>query len=201
MRERFIDDLNRLETLNFDMFRLGEQSLHLMYRLLAEKDRSLSGQISEIEGAMDEKKKQVESLSVSLILREQPVAQDLALISTSMGVVIDLERISDQARDIAFIMEHPGQLENDKLGTLVDMAKHAYEMFRLARRGFVEKTKCLDILDEMDDDMDQGFDQLKNLLQKDPEARDLDLLLVAKYLERIGDHCVNIGNWVDTSLA
>lgn len=201
MRERFIDDLNRLETLNFDMFRLGEQSLKLIYRFLSEKDRSLSSQISEIEGAMDEKKKQVESLAVSLILREQPVAQDLALISTSMGVVIDLERISDQARDIAFIMEHPGQLESDNLATLVDMAKHAYEMFRLARRGFVEKTKCLDILEEMDDDMDQGFDQLKNLLQKGPEARDLDLLLVAKYLERIGDHCVNIGNWVDTSLA
>lgn len=201
MRERFIDDLNRLETLNFDMFRMGEQSLQVLQKLITEKDRTLCNRISEIEGAMDEKKKQVEGLAMALILREQPVAQDLALITASLGVVVDLERISDQSRDIAFILDHPGQLENKEMDSLAKLTKQAYEMFRLARRGFVEKTKCRDLLESMDDEMDQGFEDIKKALKENPHAQDLDLLLVAKYLERIGDHCVNIGEWVDASLA
>ena len=80
MRDRFIDDLNRLETLNFDMFRMGEQSLSLLCQLLTNRDASLDNKIAAYEGAMDEKKRQIESLALALILREQPVAQDLALL-------------------------------------------------------------------------------------------------------------------------
>lgn len=201
MRDRFIDDLNRLETLNFDIFRMGEESLQLLQKLVTEKDRTLCNRISEIERAMDEKKKQVEGLAMALILREQPVAQDLALITASLGVVVDLERISDQARDIAFILDHPGQMENKEMTAIRGLVHQANEMFRLARRGFVEKTKCRNLLESMDDQMDQGFEDIKRDLKENPHAQDLDLLLVTKYLERIGDHCVNIGEWVDASLA
>lgn len=200
MRDRFIDDLNRLETLNFDIFRMGEESLQLLQKLVTEKDRTLCNRISEIERVMDEKKKQVEGLAMALILREQPVAQDLALITASLGVVVDLERISDQARDIAFILDHPGQMENKEMTAIRGLVHQANEMFRLARRGFVEKIKCRDLLESMDDQMDQGFEDIKRDLKENPHAQDLDLLLVTKYLERIGDHCVNIGEWVDASL-
>ncbi len=197
MRDRFIDDLNRLETLNFDMFRMGEQSLSLLCQLLTNRDASLDNKIAAYEGAMDEKKRQIESLALALILREQPVAQDLALITSSMGVVVDLERISDQARDIAELMAVPKQLENKAVDHLANLADHAFKMYKLARKSYVERSKCAEILEEMDDSLDHGFEQIKEFFQKDPTPQDLDLLLVAQYLERIGDHCVNIGEWVD----
>ena len=157
----------------------------------------------DYEKSIDNKEREIESLSLKLLLTQQPVASDLRLISAALKMITDMERIGDQAEDIAEIVGFLGgrQAEND--GLLKKMAEAVIQMVTESVDAYV---KCDIILAKKvlaaDDTVDDYFAQVKqSLIGKTAENPDdgeyaLDLLMIAKYFERIGDHATNIAEWV-----
>lgn len=178
----------QLELLNTELIRMGalcEDGISQAAQVLVTRDEALRRAVDETEQEIDRKEREIEAICLRLLLQQQPVAKDLRLISAAMKMIADMERIGDQASDIAEMVEHiraevlPGSL-------------HIAEMARA-----VEKA---------DDEVDALFNKVKSeiiaLIAEKPEEGEtcLDLLMVAKYFERIGDHAVNIAEWVVFSL-
>ena len=187
----------QLELLNTELIRMGalcEDGISQAAKVLVTRDEALRRAVDETEQEIDRKEREIEAICLRLLLQQQPVAKDLRLISAAMKMIADMERIGDQASDIAEMVEHiraevlPGSLH------IAEMARAAVNM-DIARA--VEKA---------DDEVDALFNKVKSeiiaLIAEKPEEGEtcLDLLMVAKYFERIGDHAVNIAEWVVFSL-
>ena len=151
--------------------------------------------------------KDIEAQCLSLILRQQPVAGDLRVVSTALKMVTDMERIGDQASDIAELIPHLGEGDTyDACSHIPAMAQVALEMVHGAINAFVEGDvqKAKEIINK-DDIVDDYFDKVKNevadLLREKTGSVDviLNFLMIAKYFERIGDHAENICEWVEFS--
>ena len=162
--------------------------------------------ISEDE-EIDQLEKDIERLCLKLLLQQQPVARDLRQISAALKMITDMERIGDQAADIAEILISGQIKEMSAHGYLVDMASQTSEMVKKSIQAFVEKD--LDMTRKVivaDNDVDQLFDQIKEALitflakEQSKGGEALDMLMIAKYLERIGDHATNIAEWVEFSI-
>ena len=182
---------------------LCEEVISLASRALTQADRELARRVAPLDAEIDRKERNIESLCLKLLLQQQPVARDLRQISAALKMITDMERIGDQAEDIAEIVGFLDgkRAENDHL--LREMARATIKMVTESVDAYV---KCDTILAEKviadDDIVDDYFDQVKQgLIQRiaaDPAQGGyaLDLLMIAKYFERIGDHAVNISEWV-----
>lgn len=160
-----------------------------------------------LEREIDHKEREIESLCMKLLLQQQPVARDLRTISSALKMISDLERIGDQASDIAGIT---GYIEDEQLKS----GTHIYEMARAASPHGHGQRRLLRpqgsrqgrAVQKEDDIVDGLFDTVKNELvgqiteHPDLSGECLDLLMIAKYLERIGDHAVNVAEWVEYSI-
>ena len=169
-------------------------------------DRRLGERAGQLEQQIDQQQRDIESLCMQLLLRQQPVARDLRTISASMRMISDMERIGDQAADIAEIARdvQAGKLADET--PMGDMARTAISMVTDSVDAFVRED--LDLAHQViarDDRVDQLFlnmrKQLANMIGRGEDASAcLDMLMIAKYFERIGDHACNIAQWVEYAL-
>ena len=203
MRSRFDQQLALLNQEMIEMGALCEEAIATAAKALTEGSRELAARVAPLERDIDQKERDIESRCLKLLLQQQPVARDLRQISAAPKMVTDMERIGDQAEDIAEIIAFlKGRTaENDEL--LREMARAAIKMVTESVEAFVKHDIMLaEQVVAYDDTVDRYFEQVKHgLIQKIAENPDdgeyaLDLLMIAKYFERIGDHAVNIAEWV-----
>ena len=203
MRNKFDQQLAQLNHEMIEMGALCEEVIALSSRALTEGNVTLAAKVAPLDSEIDHKEREIENLCLKLLLQQQPVARDLRQISAALKMITDMERIGDQAEDIAEIVGFLGgrQAEND--GLLKKMAEAVIQMVTESVDAYV---KCDIILAKKvlaaDDTVDDYFTQVKQSLigkiAKNPDDGEyaLDLLMIAKYFERIGDHATNIAEWV-----
>ena len=208
MRMHFEEQLERLNNELIEMGALCEEGINACMKALLEPDASEPGRAKAIERDIDQKERDIENLCLRLLLQQQPVARDLRLISAAMKMISDMERIGDQASDIEEITQYIRDNHEVKAQLRFnDMAKATIEMVTDAVNSFVKKDIALarSVMD-CDDVVDDLFGHIKEELIRMISEGDtrgelfLDLLMIAKYFERIGDHAVNIAEWVEYSI-
>ena len=207
MRYRFDEQLELLNQELITMGSLCEEAISATSRALANGDVSLAKKTNNLEEKINQKEREIESLCLKLLLQQQPVAKDLRTISSALKMITDMERIGDQAADIAEIIITAHISEPDDTFHIRAMADAAMKMVTDSIDAFVEKDiELARQVVEYDDVVDGYFDEVKKILiEKFTEAETngeytLDLLMIAKYFERIGDHAVNIAEWVIYSI-
>lgn len=207
MRERYLEKLTQLSNEVLDMGLLCEQAIMKTCRLLMSADLRAEQveEVNRLEKEIDEKEHSIESHCIQLILRQQPVAADLRRISAALKMVTDMERIGDQATDIAEILKTGSiKVPVDQV-PVAEMAEFAMEMMRKSMEAFVshDLAKAEEVIGS-DDIMDKMFENVRRILDENEMGfssdQILDLLMIAKYYERIGDHTTNIGEWVEFSI-
>ena len=208
MRNKFDEQLVFLNSMLIEMGMMIETAIATSIAALKKNDIDLSRKTIAFDEEINQKEKDIESLCLKLLLQQQPVAKDLRLISTALKMITDMERIGDQAADIAEIsITLSGTPYINELEHIPQMAEAAAKMVTDSIDAFVKKDLVLaNKVIEYDDVVDDFFDKVKTdlieLLRTDKTngERAIDLLMVAKYLERIGDHAVNIAEWVMFSI-
>lgn len=206
-RRQFDEQLAELKDLLTEMGELNCRAIGDAATALEKQNPSLAGEIKNVESAVDEKETEVERLCLKIILKQQPVASDLLFVTSAMKMVTDMERIADQAADISELVVKMSRLPYaDAVEEIPAMAERVQEMVRGAARSFVERDgELAKAVCRADDAVDDLFDavrkKLTGIVHKDIEEDDngeqaLDMLMVAKYLEKIGDHASNIAEWV-----
>lgn len=207
MRERFDRQLEQLHVELIKMGSLCEQGISLSCQALREGQTEITNKVFTIEDELDKKEREVENLCLQLFLQQQPVAKDLRIISAAMKLISDMERIGDQAADIMELAPYIAGGESKSKIHISEMADAASRMVTDSVEAFVKSDLALARkVMEADDVVDGLFlkikDELTNLIHiKDVEAGTaLDLFMAAKYFERIGDHAVNIAEWVEFSI-
>lgn len=208
MREYYDLQLKDLNNQLIEMGSLVEKSVAYSAMMLVESDIEKIKKVSEYENAINRKEKDIESLCVNLIMHNQPVAKDLRFVSAVLKLVTDLERIGDHAEDIAeiarFISSQEPQLDKSVFS---EIAKTAVDMVNLGVDAFVKRDlRLAQKVAEMDNTVDRLFVEIRDRLVSGLKSGEydsapaLDLFLATKYFERIGDHAVNIAEWVVYSL-
>lgn len=207
MRSRFDEELEKLNVELITMGALCEDAISESVKGLFHNDKKMIKKTILTDSQIDRKERDIETLCMKLLLQQQPVARDLRAISSALKMISDMERIGDQASDIAEIAEFIGGNKIISETHIRDMANAAIKMVTDSVDSFVKKDLNLaySVMD-YDDIVDDLFVKIKKEIitfvsanQEDSEYC-LDLLMVAKYLERIGDHAVNIAEWVEYSL-
>jgi len=204
MRSRFDEQLEELNNNLIEMGALVEKTIADACHALIEQDVTLAKNIIGQDDDIDQKERFIESLCLQLILQQQPVSGDLRLVSTVQRISADLERIGDHATDISelTLLLSTTQYTN-KLVYIPQMAEATKKMIANSIKAYINKD--LELAQEViasDDTVDQLFDTVKDVLVKrirdsaDSSDQAIDLILVAKYFERIGDHATNIAEWV-----
>lgn len=217
MRSRFDTQLSLLNTELIEMGALCETVIADAVRALVQGDLELAKKTIEADKQINQKERDIEALCLKLLLQQQPVARDLRLISAALKMITDMERIGDQAADISEIvlvadLSLPHNFENIK-----DMADATIKMVTESIDAFVQRDLVLakEVI-EYDDVVDNLFDIIKlevievigKIRSESVEAADsgkiatgaIDILMIAKYFERIGDHATNIAEWVEFSI-
>ena len=207
MRENFnrqLDTLNREMT---DMGSLCESAIESAVRALLRRDEKAAESVAAIEDEINHAERDIEALCLKLLLKQQPVAADLRTVSSALKMITDLERIGDQAADIAEIVRHADFDENYDNEHIREMATGVSKMVTGSVDAFVERDldAARDVIrsdDQIDDLFKKACDDLAGYIGKNPKkaAPALDLMMTAKYLERIGDHAVNVAEWVEFSI-
>ncbi|MEF9915925.1 MAG: phosphate signaling complex protein PhoU [Lachnospiraceae bacterium] len=207
MRNKF--DL-QLDHMNEQLIQMGElcvKAITTATRALRDGDVSLAKQVIGEDEEIDQMEKEIERLCLKLLLQQQPVAKDLRLVSAALKMITDMERIGDQAADIAEIIISAKMTEVNDIHQIVDMAKETSKMVRDSVAAFVNKDLELTRTVILSDDLvDQLFDDVKRELIMFIAAagsqgeKAIDLIMITKYLERIGDHATNIAEWVEFSI-
>ena len=207
MRSRFDEQLALLNRELIEMGALCEEVIALASKALTEQDTALARRVAPLDTEIDQKERTIESMCLKLLLQQQPVARDLRQISAALKMITDMERIGDQAEDIAEIVPFLGVRGAEDLGILREMAQKTIKMVTESVDAYVKCDIMLARKVVADDDaVDACFSRVKSRLIEriaaapDEGGRALDLLMVAKYFERIGDHAVNIAEWVAFSI-
>ena len=210
MRNHFEQQLEKLHTELAVMGALCEKSIALATRILLDNETDLKHEVTAAEEAIDKKERAIEKHCLRLLLQQQPVAGDLRAISAALKMIADMERIGDQARSIAEVSgsTHDYLVSNGKAAMpyIRDMADAASGIVTRSIDSFVRKDPDLArrVMRE-DATVDALFEQIKRELSSQISSGTsqgdacIDLLMTAKYLERIGDHAVNIAEWVEYS--
>ncbi len=208
MRNKFDQQLLQLNNMLIEMGGLIETAINDAVEALKKQDIELARKAMYFDAEIDQKEKDIESLCLKLLLQQQPVAKDLRLISAALKMITDMERIGDQSADIAEItIQLCDTPYIKKLEHIPQMATASIKMVTDSIDAFVKKDLSLakSVID-YDDVVDELFDTIKNdlikliLADKNNGEQAIDLLMVAKYFERIGDHAVNIAEWVVFSI-
>ena len=203
MRNRFDEQLFELNRELIEMGAMCEEAIASAAKALSAGDIVLAEKVKANSGAIDQMERDIESRCMKLLLHQQPVARDLRLISAALKMITDMERIGDQAEDIAEIVTFLSGRTTEGMELIEDMARATIEMVMSSIDAFVKKDVALaERVIAQDDIVDAYFSKIKcgiiSLIAKDSSDGEfaLDLLMVAKYLERIGDHATNIAEWV-----
>lgn len=203
MRTRFDEQLHKLNQELIKMGALCEEVISLAASALIKKDDALAAKIAPLDREIDEKERQIESICLRLLLQQQPVARDLRQISAALKMVTDMERIGDQAEDVAEILPVLNDRMLPEYTQIQEMAKATIKMVTDSVDAYVKQdTAIAEAVIASDDIVDNYFIEVKNslisLIAQNPTEGEyaLDLLMVAKYFERIGDHATNIADWV-----
>ena len=208
MRSRFDLQLETLEKLLTKMGELCEVAISRAAKAIQDGDKGLAKELVESYDAIDTMEKNIERLCLKMLLQQQPVARDLRRISAALKMITDMERIGDQTCDIGEIVltsKDYSPRENEKLG---EMAAAVSSMVHNSVSAFVEKNLELARKVMIADDYVDGLfyeirEDLSAILENEGRANSsviLDLIMVSKYLERIGDHATNIAEWVEFSI-
>ena len=206
MRNKF--DL-QLEQLHLELIKMGalcEEAISAGVKALLDSDQAMAEKTIQRERDIDQKERDVESLCMKLLLQQQPVASDLRAISAALKMISDMERIGDQAADIAEITRFIADSPLTSRVSIAEMARSVIGMVTDSIDSYVRKNlELAQSVVRKDDEIDELFLNVKNELirligQGDDGEVCIDLLMIAKYLERIGDHAVNIAQWVEYSL-
>ena len=203
MRNRFDEQLFELNREIIEMGAMCEEAIAYAAKALSSGDIALATKVKNNEVAIDQKERDIESCCMKLLLHQQPVARDLRLISATLKMITDMERIGDQAEDIAEIVTFLNGHTMEDMELIEEMARETIEMVTASVDAFVKKDVELaqKVIDQ-DDIVDDYFSRVKGGIislvaenHADGEFA-LDLLMIAKYFERIGDHATNIAEWV-----
>lgn len=202
MRKHFDDQIAQLGEQMIAMGALVENTIERAIRALQTDDLAEAAAIRDGDHVVDEKEREVEAMCIHMLLQQQPVARDLRNISAALKMITDMERIGDQASDICEIATM-GHLRSPRPAHFSSMAQAAISMVHRAIDAYVRKD--IELAQQVmlsDDIVDALFNDVKadliSGLHEHPDRTEecLDLLMIAKYLERIGDHAVNIAEWV-----
>lgn len=207
MRNKFDSQLEKLNLELITMGSLCEDAISASVKGFLDDDDALCRKAVETEDEINRKERDIESICMKLLLEQQPVARDLRVISSALKMISDMERIGDQAYDIAEIAKF---IKNSNVKSKIhikDMAIAATKMVTDSVDSFVKKdVELARAVMAYDDKVDNLFncvkDELVQLITEDKANGEfcIDLLMIAKYLERIGDHAVNIAEWVEYSI-
>lgn len=200
----------QLENLHVELIQMGalcERAISAAERTMLVNNEKLALEVHQLEQEIDQKERDIESLCMKMILRQQPVASDLRLISAALKMISDMERIGDQASDIADITKEINDVSMIEKMPMRDMAEATMRMLTDSVDSFVRcDIELAKKVMEADDFVDCKFRQIKQQLiamiseQADKSEEIMDFLMIAKYYERIGDHAVNIAEWVEYSI-
>jgi len=203
MRNRFDEQLFELNRELIEMGALCEEAIASAAKALVNGDIPLAESVIKNGSAIDQMERDIESRCMKLLLHQQPVARDLRLISSALKMITDMERIGDQAEDIAEIVTFMNGHRSAGMQLIEEMARQAIKMVTDSVDAFVKRDVSLaESVLSYDDVVDDYFTKVKCdiitlIEQKHADgAYALDLLMIAKYLERIGDHATNIAEWV-----
>lgn len=208
MRSVFDKQLVKLNNELIEMASLVEQAIETAVTALVNQDVKKAKKAIKSDEQINHQEKEIENLCLKLILQQQPVAKDLRLISAVLKMITDLERIGDHAADISemtiALAEKPYVID---LRGIQNMAKETMEMIIKSIEAFVNKDLeiAYDVI-KHDDVVDDLFKEIKKqvikLINENPEEGEqvADILMIAKYFERIGDHATNIAEWVIFSI-
>ena len=201
---------SQLEQLNVELIKMGalcEEAITASVSALIRYDKSVVQTVFEKDNEIDRMERDIENFCMRLLLQQQPVAKDLRAISSALKMISDMERIGDQAGDIAEIVKFTKDCDFTSRLHILDMAKAVVKMVTDSVESFVKKdlelARSVMVYDDVVDDL---FDKVKQeLIERIHEEKRngeycIDLLMIAKYLERIGDHATNIAEWVEYSI-
>ena len=207
MRNKFDSQLEKLNLELITMGALCEDAISASVKGFLDDDDALCQKAVETEDEINRKERDIEGICMKLLLEQQPVARDLRVISSALKMISDMERIGDQAYDIAEIAKF---IKNSNVKSKIhikDMAGAATKMVTDSVESFVKKdvelARSVMVYDDKVDNLfDCVKDELVQLITEDKANGEfcIDLLMIAKYLERIGDHAVNIAEWVEYSI-
>ena len=209
MRDNYLKKLEQMQKELLEMGMLCEEAIQKTYRLLASEQgrEELVKSIDTLEREIDAKERRIEADCIQLFLQQQPVASDLRLISSALKMITDLERIGDHATDIAEILETGSIKVPVKDIELAKMAEIAMDMINHSVESYVQKDleMAREVIDR-DDVLDELFINVRKEISRCSAEgiytndQTLDLLMIAKYYERLGDHATNVAEWVEFSL-
>lgn len=207
MRARFDEQLALLNREMIAMGALCEETIALAAKALLSGDTKMAEAVHPLDGEIDQKERSIESLCLKLLLQQQPVARDLRQISAALKMITDMERIGDQADDISEIIPFLNGRTGGECEYIAEMARAAIHMVTESIDAYVRRDIVLaHAVIEYDDIVDDLFNKVKqsliDMIAKNPQDGEfaIDLLMIAKYFERIGDHATNIAEWVEFSV-
>ena len=204
MRSKFDEQMDELNNQMINMGTMIERSIAKAVEALTKKNSVLAEEVTAEDEIIDRQQKLIENMCFNLLIQQQPVAKDLRTITAAMKIVTDMERIGDHAADISEMVIFMGEDKTlDKFATISKMAAETMYMLKKSIEAYVERSheKAAEVVNH-DDIVDELFTKAKqdiiNMIIDNPNDCDdaIDLILVSKYFERIGDHAVNIANWV-----
>lgn len=207
MRNKFDEQLSRLNHEMIEMGALCEEVIARASRALTENDKGLAASIAPLDSEIDQKERDIENLCLKLLLQQQPVARDLRQISAALKMITDMERIGDQADDISEIIPFLHGRTGGECEYIAEMARATIRMVTESTDAYVKRDVVLArAVIEHDDLVDDLFNKVKqaliDMIAQNPQDGEfaIDLLMIAKYFERIGDHATNIAEWVEFSV-
>lgn len=208
MRNKFNEQLDVLNSELIEMGKLCEKAISGAIKITMEENHDeLKKEVLEADGEIDKKERDIESICMKLLLRQQPVAKDLRVISSALKMISDMERIGDQASDIVELAEYIKDSDVKFKTHLNDMANEVIKMVKKSIQSFVEKDiEMARNVIVYDDVVDNYFQEIKEELIRIISTGEsngeefIDILMIAKYLERIGDHATNIAEWVEYTI-
>lgn len=207
MRNKFDRQLDKMNALLEEMGELCAGAIHNASKALKDRESDIAKLVIADDEEIDHLEKEIERLCLKLLLQQQPVARDLRQISSALKMITDMERIGDQAADIAHIVIKSEITDHREIAKIQEMAVKTSKMVKDSIKAFV----CKDLemtkqVIQADEEVNALFKEIKNSLvelivkSKEHSSEAIDLIMITKYLERIGDHATNIAEWVEFSI-
>ena len=203
MRDKFNEQLALLKQELMEMGALCERVIELVASALSQGGGEETAEVAALDREIDEKERNIETICLRLLLQQQPVAGDLRQVSAALKMLTDMERIGDQAEDIAEIIVYLGGRVPEESIQIREMAAAAIKMVTDSVNAYVKQdVAAADEVIASDDIVDNYFGSVRKsligVIAQNPSDGEyaLDLLMIAKYFERIGDHAANIAEWV-----
>ncbi len=207
MRSRFDEQLSLLNKKMIEMGAECESIIALSAKALLEGNAANARKAKEQGNTIDQMEREIEAFCLKLLLQQQPVAKDLRIISAALKMITDMERIGDQAEDIAEIIPFLDGRTGKECLDIRLMAESTIKMVTDSIDAYVKQDlELAKSVSDYDDVVDNAFVRVKqaliSMISKNTADGEyaMDLLMIAKYLERIGDHAVNIAEWVEFSV-